>query len=176
MVPNRGASWAKCYWVKKYELWCGSAGTDRGESCLWLVVRHLLDQWLTGELLRAAGEVLGRVSGALCYNRWSCCRCWMHHGGRARRVVLVWPLLGHVGYWRGIHEEAEEKRFKFYIQTLHWSMMKKLETEKLMFFCCCFLKVKGYLPYWPKYQITPTLYQQLFLDFRETPEILVMQK
>lgn len=137
MVPNRGASWAKCYWVKKYELWCGSAGTDRGESCLWLVVRHLLDQWLTGELLRAAGEVLGRVSGALCYNRWSCCRCWMHHGGRARRVVLVWPLLGHVGYWRGIHEEAEEKRFKFYIQTLHWSMMKKLETEKLMFFCCC---------------------------------------
>lgn len=56
---------------------------------LGLVVWHLLDQRLTGELLRAAGEVLGRVGGARCYNGWSCCRRWVHHGGRARRVVLV---------------------------------------------------------------------------------------
>lgn len=66
---------------------------------LGLVVWHLLDQRLTGELLRAAGEVLGRVGGARCYNGWSRCRRWVHHGGRARWVVLIRPLLGHVGYF-----------------------------------------------------------------------------
>lgn len=50
---------------------------------------HLLHQRLIGELLRAAGEVLGRVGGALCYNRGSRCSGWVHHGGRALGVVLI---------------------------------------------------------------------------------------
>lgn len=94
MVFNRGAghleNWATLMW------W--------GNLYLWRVVTHLRDQLLTGELLWAAGEVLGRVGGAWCYNRWSCCRGRVHHGGRARWVVLVWPLLGHVGYWRFMTE------------------------------------------------------------------------
>lgn len=52
-------------------------------------MRHLLDQRLTGELLRAAGEVLGRVGGAGRHDLGSCCSRWMHHGGRAWRVMLV---------------------------------------------------------------------------------------
>lgn len=78
---------------------------------LWLIMSHLLDQRLTGELLRAAGEVLGRVGGALCYNRGSCCSGWVHHGGRALRVVLVWPLLGHVGYWGVMGRDFMGKKF-----------------------------------------------------------------
>lgn len=74
-------------------------------------MRHLLDQRLTGELLRTAGKVLGRVGGALCYNRWSRCRGWVHHGGRAWWVVLVWPLLGHVWYWRFMQRDYTGKMF-----------------------------------------------------------------
>lgn len=65
-------------------------------------MRHLLDQRLAGELLRAAGEVLGGVGGAGRYDRGSRCRGRVHHGRRARRVMLVRPLLGQVGNWRQI--------------------------------------------------------------------------
>lgn len=60
-----------------------------GSAHLRLVVCHLLDQRLVGELLRAAGEVLGGVGGARRYDGGSghCGR--VHHGGRARRMVLV---------------------------------------------------------------------------------------
>lgn len=61
----------------------------KGEAHLRLVVCHLLHQRLVGELLRAAGEVLGRVGGARRHNGWSGHRGRVHHGGRARRMVLV---------------------------------------------------------------------------------------
>lgn len=52
-------------------------------------MRHLLDQRLTGELLRAAGEVLGRVGGAGRHDRGARRGCRVHHGGCARRMMLV---------------------------------------------------------------------------------------
>lgn len=98
-------------WQRGHLGWALLSKLLKAGSYLWLVMCHLLNQWLTGELLRAAGEVLGRVSGALCYNRWSCCRCWVHHGGCAWRVVLVWPLLGHVGYCRFMWRDYMGKKF-----------------------------------------------------------------
>lgn len=60
-----------------------------GGAHLRLVVCHLLDERLVGELLRAAGEVLGRVGGARRYDGGSGHSGRVHHGGRARRMVLV---------------------------------------------------------------------------------------
>lgn len=71
---------------------------------LWLIVWHLLHQLLAGELLWATGEVLGGVGRAGCYDRGPGGCGGVHHGGWAGRVVLLRPLLGHVGYW----EEDEE--------------------------------------------------------------------
>lgn len=82
-----GASWAQ---LASQRFKCGGKkNKPNSQSYLGLVVRHLLDQRLTGELLRAAGEVLGRVGGAGRHDRGPRRGRRVHHGGRAWRVVLV---------------------------------------------------------------------------------------
>lgn len=88
---------------------------------LGLVVGHLLYQRLTSKLLGATSEVLGGVGRVWCHDGRpsSCSR--MHHCRCARWVMLVWPLLWHVGYCK----QYQQKKSMKWVYSL-----KSLQTER----------------------------------------------